>query len=969
VHPASSTLGAPCGHLARGLLVGLLAGLLAGWLTACAPDPPPLTVEYAGCRSVLPGPVCVLAATADGPSRPLHLWVHTPPGTDIEITVDGRPLALAEAPGGGVIRERESIQGGTRFELALPATARRLEVRASGVWSLAFDHAAPPTWLAGLAGLPPEEKVAFLAERAAAATDPAERGEALRRLAPLRTEVDEARRDFIAAAAAFREAGRPLEEIATITSHAWTAIGARRLSEARAVLDSIEIPPGAPAEAACYLDFDRGYLAESLGDFRTAFEFLGKAADRAERLGLDSLRQDAEQILGWQLPWLGRTGDAITLFARLRTEMRGRRRPCDDAQLDNNYAWVLLAAREGGEEVADPIPLLDEAREIARQHGGCGQNTDLRSNLALNLALALLQGGRPGEARAALAEARQYAGGLTALEQLWAFDIEGRLALLEGRPDEALELYGRMAELAERASFASGAWQADLGRARAHLALGHQEVALTALAAAERRLDGESLRIPLGEGREGFVARRGASIRLYVERLLAAGREEEAFEVARRDRSRLLRALWHADRLAHLGEAETIAWQETVSLYLARRDELDALLAGEWQLPADELGAARQRQRSLEEELRRLLDEASTLLGPSPLGGGAPGDGARPLPPLRAGEVVLTFHPLEKGWVAFAATAGDGRSGPEVAVHRFELPPDPTSARPEDLARDLLLPFEARILAARRVRILPYGPLREIDFHALPFAGDVLLAARPVVYGLDLPAPPPSPSPPRSGRPGRALLLGDPRGDLPAARREIEAVSRALRGAWGVEILLGEDVSAPALRRRLGTAESRPDLLHYAGHGVHAGRGGWESALPLAGQGRLTAGDILALGTVPARVVLSGCETARSAPSGVESLGLAQAFLLAGARRVVAALRPVDDAAASELFADLYRQWGPREGVGAEGAGGGEQGDGADGDGGTDGGDDLASLLRQAQLGWRRQHPGGDWASFRVLEP
>ena len=97
------------------------------------------------------------------------------------------------------------------------------------------------------------------------------------------------------------------------------------------------------------------------------------------------------------------------------------------------------------------------------------------------------------------------------------------------------------------------------------------------------------------------------------------------------------------------------------------------------------------------------------------------------------------------------------------------------------------------------------------------------------------------------------------------------------------------------------------DLLHYAGHGRFAGREGWGSSLPLARGGRLSIGDILALASVPSRVVLSGCDAAREGEeASAESLGLAQAFVVAGATFAIAPVRPVSDALAARMSEALY---------------------------------------------------------------
>jgi cellulose synthase operon protein C len=113
--------------------------------------------------------------------------------------------------------------------------------------------------------------------------------------------------------------------------------------------------------------------------------------------------------------------------------------------------------------------------------------------------------------------------------------------------------------------------------------------------------------------------------------------------------------------------------------------------------------------------------------------------------------------------------------------------------------------------------------------------------------------------------------------------------------------------------------------------------------LPLAESSELTLGDVLALARAPRWVVLSGCETGRAgAAAPAESLGLAQAFLAAGSRSVLAAVRPVADDTAAALVDGYYRAWSPVTPV--------------------------AAALRSAQLALRARDPRADWASFRIVE-
>jgi CHAT domain len=127
---------------------------------------------------------------------------------------------------------------------------------------------------------------------------------------------------------------------------------------------------------------------------------------------------------------------------------------------------------------------------------------------------------------------------------------------------------------------------------------------------------------------------------------------------------------------------------------------------------------------------------------------------------------------------------------------------------------------------------------------------------------------------------------------------------------------------------------------------VCAGTDGFDSALPLASGGKFTPGDILALRTSPTYVLLFGCETGRESAEGtLGDLGLAHAFLAAGARSVVASARVVDDGLSRDLARELYAR------IARE----------------PDG--DLPRALRDAEIALRKKGASSDWAAFRALVP
>lgn len=925
-----------------GLRRAFLAGL-AGLALACGsqPEPPAPTVEYSGCWTVeLPGPVCALRRPIPGkPGSPLTLWVKTDPGAVVEIQAGGRPLGVGEQNGE---QNGEEVQGGRRFALSIPPQTSALTVRLrrpdgtrSRPWSLSLTPAEIPGWYSEIVNPATSEQRAEALRRLA--REPVPRDERGLRLLVLANQAQQEGRDEEAAAylrrgIAIDQSRRELAgEWKKRSILAWIEIHHGRFAEARRVLAAAPLPAAAPARAHYGKAFYQGVLADRVGDYRSALDQLRRAADLAERTGLRELRWNAEQLLAHSYQSVGRSQDAAELFQRLRADPHPES-PCALGDLLLNQAWSWQLAHEGGEETDDPIPALQEAREVYDRQK-C--RPEQRLNAGLNLALAHQQAGRWAEARRALEEIRPLASEASLSKHLWWLDMEGREAIAEGQPARALRLYGELSGMAERALSLEGGFRATVGRARARLALGDRAAAIDDLAAADRLIDEQTWLIPVDEGRDTFLAQHEAATRLYLELLLKDGRRQRAFSLARRARSRLLRQLRVRDRLAQLTAAEQRRWDDALSRYWSLRQAVDRQAAEEWQIPEDRRRRAGEDRSAQLAEARKELDAAMAAFG-------APRDGGESsLSPPRPGEVILAYHPLSplaRDWVGFAAHS----QGIEVTT--FTLPPGVLTRRRlrvplQDLSRVLLEPFRSVIARADRVRVLPYGPLQPIDFHALPLAGEPLLARHTVTYSLDLGSRPPAPLP---GRPA-ALLVADSEGNLPAAREEGETVGAAIRSwgrGWSLKRLDGRAAEAGAVSRALAGS----DLFHFAGHGSFAGFAGWDSALRLADGSRLTLSDLLALRRVPAWVVLSACDSGHSsAQTPGEGIGFAQAFVLAGAQGVIAATRQVDDRTARDLIGELYRGWQP--------------------------GADLGSQLRRAQLACRERDPAADWASFRLLEP
>jgi tetratricopeptide (TPR) repeat protein len=192
-------------------------------------------------------------------------------------------------------------------------------------------------------------------------------------------------------------------------------------------------------------------------------------------------------------------------------------------------------------------------------------------------------------------------------------------------------------------------------------------------------------------------------------------------------------------------------------------------------------------------------------------------------------------------------------------------------------------------------------PLRSVAFAALRIDGKYLFERNPTAYI-------PSASvlaTQLDGRHQRAgiVVLGDPEGNLPAARTEAVEVARLL----GVRPILG----AAATRKTVLTA-SGSRLLHIAGHAEVRATG---AALRLA-DGPLGAGELIDVGLTARVVVLTSCSSAD--PLDRDELGpLATAFLASGVEAVVASRWSVKDADAARFARAFYAAGGAQHPISA----------------------------------------------------
>ena len=151
-----------------------------------------------------------------------------------------------------------------------------------------------------------------------------------------------------------------------------------------------------------------------------------------------------------------------------------------------------------------------------------------------------------------------------------------------------------------------------------------------------------------------------------------------------------------------------------------------------------------------------------------------------------------------------------------------------------------------------------------------------------------------------------ALLVGDPwvqdvtkLPGLPHAREEVEMIGRIL----DCTPLIGRQATKDEVLRRLGSVA----LVHIAAHGSM--KAGEIALAPNNGEKdfMLTMKDVLRVQMRARLVVLSCCHSAQGEIKAEGVVGIARAFLGAGARSVLVSLWAVDDKATLEFMRNFYQ--------------------------------------------------------------
>lgn len=705
------------------------------------------------------------------------------------------------------------------------------------------------------------------------------------------------------------------------------AVKHRDFAGAERLLDEAEIAEGPQAEhrnpaAVVRLKTARAYREKALGNFRRATSLLESATALAWENGLDADWAASSQALATLWQDLGRHSDALELIEHVSAWYSTHPKVLDGgATVANNHGWILSRA------MADGVVPFDAARpralfEAARRQGETTGDVVLENVAFSSLAELAVNEGNVAEARrlhTAWASRAQAGAGFSRLDTGL---LGARIDLLESKPGPALAafLQWEQAALAESSGLLSdNVLRARHGQALSLTMLGRRREARQRYDSVLSDLGRLALQTDLQQDRSPFLARRHALFEEATALALADADLDSAFDLVDAGQAPALQSLAVRSRAEAGSPAEQAAHAARLGRWLTNRDDLEAVRRALRVASLSERPALDARVQALRESLAVEFD-ALNAQGSTP-----PTARARALPhtvvdQLGPNVALLALtrlgaqdHALFVRNGAPARHLGPG-SLPELVAALRALPCKASGGRQQSKGLSASAPCNA-LDSVTVLYVVPGDVFGARDLADL-FVGPTA-AARPTIafipfaaWLLDTGTRPGSAPSAAAGPVAPPLLVSDPEGNLPFARLEgADAARRLTRPQQPVpRVLVGAAADRTAVLEALAAG---PRLFHYSGHGVLDAASPWDAHLRLAAGTRLTVADVLLLDAPLGTVILSGCQTGGGmALSAREHVSLAEAFLLAGARTVLATRHRVDDAAARAVLDQFHAQGG-----------------------------------------------------------
>ncbi len=220
----------------------------------------------------------------------------------------------------------------------------------------------------------------------------------------------------------------------------------------------------------------------------------------------------------------------------------------------------------------------------------------------------------------------------------------------------------------------------------------------------------------------------------------------------------------------------------------------------------------------------------------------------------------------------------------------------------EELIRPLatLLPTPKSTTSPIKLLIIPHGLLHQVPFHALYDGRHYLLDHYELSYAPSATLFTLCQQQPRPHF-DHALIVGVSDPNIPAVTAEVEAIGQQFVNAT---VKTNGEATTASFR----TEAKKASLIHLACHGFFRADNPMFSALKLHDDW-LTAADILQIDLNNCLVTLSACESGQSqVQAGDELIGLARAFIGAGAASLVVSLWVVQDDTAAVIMSDWYQE-------------------------------------------------------------
>jgi len=492
--------------------------------------------------------------------------------------------------------------------------------------------------------------------------------------------------------------------------------------------------------------------------------------------------------------------------------------------------------------------------------------------------------------------------------------VLAHIDLAAGRAGEALSGFLQYSAHADARSDVESQIFALAGVASAELELGDLKATIEVCRRGIRLMSGLSTGLSV----HGAAGLRDQVATLFIEGVEAAARLDSAAEflffVESARAATLLDALRAGDALRTGSLPPELLREEAVTRAAeaqARRDHAAAVEAGQRDAIREtkaRLDAASSRIEALIDRIQRTQRRVAAVVYPEP-------EGLEPIQARLRPDEPLVVYTVGKGRAR--ALVVEPKSARLVDLGPKDEVNDAIDRADAEALRKLLVRPLALADSTRRVLIAPPGWISLMPFALLFDKLEVVFVPSATVLGS---------LQDEEGAPGEGVLaLGDPDYGSTAPSGELELLrsgvhphplpaSRGEAVAVGDVLLLGKDATESALTRALA---SRPrwHSVHLACHGIIDFDRPALSSLALAGGDLLSTLDVFRLRVPADLVVLSACETARGGSFfAVGQVGFVQAFLSAGASRVIVSTTKVDDAATGALMTKFYQLWNPKDG-------------------------------------------------------